>query len=245
MEHVAYVDALRDVRESSADKTRDASKNEEDEKDEKEEDEEDEFESLIADASFWIPELAVTTLTPRARIVKSHVVWNHACTTDATQRGSVTQKLRNMARQVDRMLDDMGAEGGDSHIRDSASRNNYVTVRHVVDRQRVDMRHMEPQKGDSVAGCENPVCLLALGGERTLCLRVWGMDPDEPAHEVPLTHGCLVVLTPSLLANGCSYAVRPRKGGRAPPHAQVPHVLLEIRAVDRFRQVDASLMRGT
>lgn len=238
MEQVAYVEAMRNVREPSSDKTCDVCKNEENE--EENEEEEDEVELLISDASFWIPELAVTALTPRTRIIKSHVVWNHTCTIDAAQSTAVAQKLRKMARQVDWMLDDMAAEYGDWHTRDSAPRNNYVTVRYLADRQRVDMRHMEPDTDNNV------VCLLALGGERTLCLRVWGMmDPDEPAYEIPLTHGCMVVLVPDLLANGCSYAVRPRKGGRTPPHAHGPHVLLEIRAVERFRQVDASLIRGT
>lgn len=238
MQHVAYVEATRDVDSPSSGKANDTSKEEES--------------PLISDASFWIPQLAVSTATPRARSIKSLVVWNHASTAEATQTGAVAQMLRKMARHVDLMLDDMAADKGESRARDSEASNNYITVRHLVDRQRIDMRHMEPEAGNSVDSSQNPVCLLALGGERTLCLRVWGMDPDEPAHEIPLTHGCLVVLTPNLLANGCSYAVRPPKGGRKrasggyvihPPHA--PHVLLEIRAVERFCRVDASWMHGT
>lgn len=229
-QHAAYVEATCDVKDPSSDRANDASEYEE---------ASDEFDDpLRSAASFQIPQLA---LAPRARMmIKSLVVWNHV------NSSALARMLGEIARCVDIRLDDMAAEMGErqARVRDTQSSCNYITVRHLVDRQRIDVRHMEPEDMDS---CKSPVCLLALGGERTLYLWVWGMERGEPADEIPLTHGSLVVLTPSLLANGYSYAVRPPRKGRNrggcvthPQHAL--HVLLEIRGIENLCQVDASLM---
>lgn len=62
---------------------------------------------------------------------------------------------------------------GENDARDSESSNNYITLRHLVDRQRIDMRHMEPEAGNSEDSSQNPVCLLAQ--------RSWGNHEGKPA----------------------------------------------------------------
>jgi hypothetical protein len=234
LHHTAFVEATCDSTGSTSDENNAVSECREGEE------EEEKFDDppIISDSRVWIPQLALTS-TSRACMIKSFVVWNHV----NTDKNAVAQMLRDIAQRLNVMLNDTAEEKGQCHaqIRDSESSSNYVTVRHLVNRQRIDKTHLDPQMG-----CHSPMCLLALGGQRTLWLWVWGMDLDEPGYEIPLTHGCLVVLTPDLLANGCSYSVRlPKKEGTHrggctshPPHT--PHALLEIRAVERHCQVDTS-----
>lgn len=175
----------------------------------------DDDEPLVTSTSFSIPQLK-SRRTP--------IVWNHARTSSV-----VAHRLRETAQHLNRQLEHFASTVGQCY-----RPINYIKLRRLVNDQQIRMHHVK----SGVSASDSPVCLLALGiTRRTLCFRHYGMSRDEPDVKMHLLHGCLNTLAPSVLNNGCSYAVR--LGAQVPLTAQT-QVLLEFRSIERLRQIDAS-----